>query len=331
MLRYIIRRVLWAIPILIGVSIVSFFIIQLPPGNYLTALMASMRATGESVDMSQLQTLSERYGLDEPMIVQYWKWISGIVLRGDFGQSFLYTRPVSDLLWERLGLTFILAFTSMIFVWLIAFPIGVYSAVRKYSIGDYVMTFVGFIGLATPNFLIALILMYVSFTVFGQSAGGLFSPQYLDAPWSWAKFADMMSKIWIPVVVIGTAGTAALIRIMRANMLDELPKTYVDAARARGLSGAHAVTKYPLRVALNPFVSRIGWELPELISGATITAIVLSLPTTGPLLLEALLAQDMYLAGSFIMMLSVLTVIGTLISDLLLAWLDPRIRQGVVG
>ncbi|MCV3272305.1 ABC transporter permease [Roseobacter sinensis] len=327
---YIFNRVLWAVPILFGASVLSFAIIQLPPGDYLTAVMASMRSTGESVEQSQLVMLRERYGLDDPMIVQYWKWISGIVLRGDFGQSFIYNRPVDELLWERLGLTFVLAFASMIFVWLVAFPIGVYSAMRKYSVGDYVMTFIGFLGLATPNFLIALILMYVSFTVFGTSAGGLFSPEFADAPWSWARFWDMMGKIWIPVVVIGTAGTASLIRIVRANMLDELPRPYVEAARARGLSETRATVKYPLRVALNPFVSRLGWELPDLVSGATITAIVLSLPTTGPLLLEALLAQDMYLAGSFIFMLSVLTVIGTLLSDLLLAWLDPRVRHGLM-
>jgi peptide/nickel transport system permease protein len=232
-------------------------------------------------------------------------------------------------LWERLGLTFVLAFSSMIFVWLVSFPIGVYSAMRKYSVGDYVMTFIGFLGLATPNFLIALILMYLSLTWFGQSAGGLFSPEYVDAPWSWAKFWDMMSKIWIPVVVIGTSGTASLIRIVRANLLDEIPKPYVEAARARGLTETRAMVKYPLRVSINPFVSKLGWEIPDLVSGATITAIVLSLPTTGPLLLEALLAQDMYLAGSFIFMLSVLTVIGTLLSDLLLAWLDPRVRMGL--
>lgn len=330
MLIYVVRRVLWAVPILIAISVVSFAIIQLPPGDYLTALMATMREQGESVEISQLDALRERYGLDQPWSVQYWKWISGIIFAGDFGQSFLYTRPVADLLWERLGLTFLLAFVSMIFVWVVSFPIGIYSAVRKYSTGDYIATFIGFIGLATPNFLIALVLMYISFVYFGQSAGGLFSPEYIDAPWSWAKFLDMMSKIWIPVIVIGTAGTASLIRIMRANLLDELPKAYVETARARGLTERRLLVKYPLRVALNPFVSRLGWELPDLVSGATITAIVLSLPTTGPLLLEALLAQDMYLAGSFIMMLSVLTVIGTLISDLLLAWLDPRIRRGIM-
>jgi peptide/nickel transport system permease protein len=329
MTNYIINRILWSLPILLAASVVSFAIIQLPPGDYLNAVMAQMRANGETVDPAQIQVLRDRYGLDDGVVIQYWKWISGIVLRGDFGQSFLYNRPVDDLLWERLGLTFVLAFSSMIFVWLVSFPIGVYSAMRKYSVGDYVMTFIGFLGLATPNFLIALILMYLSLTWFGQSAGGLFSPEYVDAPWSWAKFWDMMSKIWIPVVVIGTSGTASLIRIVRANLLDEIPKPYVEAARARGLTETRAMVKYPLRVSINPFVSKLGWEIPDLVSGATITAIVLSLPTTGPLLLEALLAQDMYLAGSFIFMLSVLTVIGTLLSDLLLAWLDPRVRMGL--
>ena len=328
--RYILHRTLWAVPILFGISVLSFVVIQLPPGDYLSAMIASMRASGESIDQSQIESLRARYGLDDPLVVRYWAWISGIVLHGDFGHSFLYNRPVSDLLWERLGLTFVLAFSAMVFVWVVAFPIGVYSAVRKYSWGDYAMTLVGFLGLATPNFLIALVLMYVSFTVFGQSAGGLFSPAYVDAPWSWGKLWDMLGKIWIPVVVIGTAGTAGLIRIVRANMLDEIPKPYVEAARARGLGETRALVKYPLRVALNPFVSKLGWELPDLVSGATITAIVLSLPTTGPLLLEALLAQDMYLAGSFLLTLSALTVVGTLLSDLLLAWLDPRVRRGLM-
>ena len=326
MLDYIIRRILWMIPTLLAISVVSFFIIQLPPGDFLTSIIAMMREQGEAVDAAQLEALRDRYGLDQPFYVQYWRWISGILLEGDFGRSFLYTQPVGDLIWERLGLTFLISFSSMIFIWVVALPIGVYSAVRKYSVGDYVVTFIGFIGLATPNFLIALILMYLSFTWFGQSVGGLFSPEYIDAPWSLAKFGDLMSHLWIPVIVLGTAGTAALIRIMRANLLDELHKPYVETARASGLSETRLLVKYPVRVALNPFISRVGWELPDLVSGATITAIVLSLPTTGPLLLEALLSQDMYLAGSFIMMLSVLTVIGTVVSDLLLAWLDPRIR-----
>jgi peptide/nickel transport system permease protein len=329
MLRYVLHRLMWAIPTLIAISMVVFFIIQLPPGDYLTALLANMREAGENVDSSQIEALRESYGLDQPFLYQYWLWFSKIIFAGDFGTSFLYNRPVSTLIWERLGMTFVLAFAGMLFVWLLAFPIGVYSAVRKYSTGDYIASFIGFLGLATPNFLIALVLMYYSFVWFGQSVGGLFSPEFVDAPWSWARFRDFLSHAWIPVVILGTSGTASLIRIMRANLLDELPKPYVVTARAKGLSESRVIIKYPVRVALIPFVSRLGWELPDLISGATILGIVLSLPVTGPLLIEALLAQDMYLAGSFIFMKSVLTVAGTLISDLLLAWLDPRIRHGM--
>jgi peptide/nickel transport system permease protein len=329
MLPYIAKRLFWALPTLFAISIVVFVIIQLPPGDYLSALIANMREAGENVDMAQIESLRSEYGLDQPVIVQYWLWFSKIVFEGDFGVSFLYNRPVSDLLWERLGMTFVLAFAGMLFVWLMAFPIGVYSAVRKYSPGDYVASFIGFLGLATPNFVIALVLMYYSFVWFGQSVGGLFSPEFVDAPWSWAKFVNFLSHAWIPIVILGTSGTASLIRIMRANLLDELPKPYVVTARAKGLRERDVILRYPVRVALIPFASRLGWELPDLISGATILGIVLSLPVTGPLLIEALLAQDMYLAGSFIFMKSVLTVVGTLLSDLLLAWLDPRIRHGM--
>ncbi len=326
MLEYIIRRIIYIIPTLFAISIVAFAIIQLPPGDYLTSLVAGMAEQGETVDSATLAALRERYGLGQPFYVQYYKWISGIILRGDFGQSFEWNRPVSALIWDRLALTFVISFASLIFIWVVAFPIGIYSAVRKYSIGDYIATFIGFIGLATPNFLIALVLMYIAFAYFGQSVGGLFSPEYVDAPWSWGKFVDMLAHLWIPMIVIGTAGTAGLIRIMRANLLDELSKPYVVTARAKGVPESNLLLKYPVRVALNPFVSTVGWVLVGLVSGEAIVSIVLSLPTTGPLLLRALMAQDMYLAGSFILMLSTLTVIGTLISDILLAWLDPRIR-----
>lgn len=326
MLAYIIRRLLYMIPTLFAISLVSFLIIQLPPGDYLNTLVAELAAQGDQVDRARLVALEERYGLNQPVYVQYWKWITGILLRGDFGQSFEWNRPVSTLIWGRLGLTFLLSLSTLLFIWLVAFPIGIYSAVRKYSIGDYTATFLGFIGLAIPNFLLALVLMYVSFKFFNQSVGGLFSPQYIEAPWSWGKVVDLLAHIWVPMVVLGTAGTAGLIRIMRANLLDELHKPYVETARAKGVSESKLLLKYPVRVALNPFVSTVGWVLPELVSGAAIVSIVLSLPTTGPLLLRALQSQDMYLAGSFIMMLSVLTVVGTLLSDLLLAWLDPRIR-----
>ena len=326
MVGYTLKRVLYMVPTLIAISFVSFFIIQLPPGDFLTTMVARMEEQGETFDRSQVAALEERYGLNQPFPVQYWKWISGIVFHGDFGQSFHFRQPVQNLIWDRLGLTFVLSLSTLLFIWAVALPIGVYSAVRKYSVGDYVATFLGFIGLATPNFLVALILMYISFKYFGQSVGGLFSPEYSNAPWSFAKVGDLLAHLWIPMIVLGTSGTAGLIRIMRANLLDELFKPYVVTARAKGMSELALLVKYPVRLALNPFVSTIGYVLPGLVSGATIVSIVLSLPTTGPMLLQALTAQDMYLAGSFIMLLSALTVIGTLLSDLLLAWLDPRIR-----
>lgn len=326
MLGFIVRRILYAIPTFLAVSIVAFIIIQLPPGDYLTTLVASMASQGESVDPAALEALRNRYGLGEPIWVQYFKWMSNIFLRGDFGQSFEWNQPVTSLIWNRLMLSFTLSLSTLLFVWAVALPVGIYSAVRQYSLGDYTFTFLGFIGLAIPNFLLALVLMYIGFKFFGQSVGGLFSPEYQEAPWSWAKFLDMLGRLWIPIVIIGTAGTASLIRIMRANLLDELRKPYVVTARAKGLPEHQVIMRYPVRVALNPFVSTIGWVLPALISGEAITAIVLSLPTTGPLLLRSLMSQDMYLAGSFILMLSTLTIIGTLLSDVLLALLDPRIR-----
>lgn len=326
MLQYIIKRILYMIPTLLVISMVSFIIIQLPPGDYLDTLIATMASQGESVNYEAMRALEDRYGLGQPIYVQYYKWISNIILRGDFGQSFTWNKAVSEIIWDRLLLTFVLSLASLLFVWVVAFPVGIYSAVKQYSVGDYIATFLGFIGLATPNFMIALILMYIAFKVFNQSVGGLFSPEYIDAAWSWARVGDLLAHLWIPVIIIGTAGTAGLIRIMRANLLDELKKPYVITARAKGVSETRLLFKYPVRTALNPFVSTVGWVLPELVSGEAIVAIVLSLPTTGPILLRALLQQDMYLAGSFIMMLSTLTVVGTLVSDLLLAWLDPRIR-----
>lgn len=326
MLRYVGKRVLYMVPTMIAISVVAFLLIQLPPGDFVTSLAAQMSQQGDTIDPSTLALLRRQYGLDEPIWVQYWIWISNIVFRGDFGRSFDWNAPVSDLLWNRLGLTFVLAFTALVFTWVVSLPIGIYSAVRKYSVGDYFATFLAFIGLAVPNFLLALIMMYVALKLFGVSVDGLFSPQYVDAPWSWAKVYDLAQHMIIPVIVLGTSGTAALVRIMRANLLDELYKPYVTTARIKGLSEWRLILKYPVRAALNPFVSTLGWTLPELVSGATVTAIVLNLPTTGPLLLRALIAQDVYLAGAMILMLSVLTVIGTLLSDLLLAWLDPRIR-----
>ncbi len=329
--EYILRRILLMIPTLFVISIVAFLVIQLPPGDFLTTLVAGLMEQGETVDKTQLAALQQQYGLGRPVHVQYWKWMSGIFLRGDFGRSFAWQKPVKELIWGRLGLTFALSLSTMLFTWVVAIPIGIYSAVRQYSIGDYVATFFGFIGLAIPNFLLALVLMYVAFRYFNMSVGGLFSPQFVDAPWSWAKLVDFVQHLWIPMIVLGTSGTAGLIRILRANLLDELKKTYVVAVRSRGAGEFALLMRYPVRVAMNPFVSTIGWALPNLVSGATVTAIVLNLPTTGPLLLHALKTQDMYLAGSFIMMLSTLTVIGTLVSDILLALVDPRIRYTKAG
>ena len=326
MMKYILKRILYMIPTLIAISILSFFIIQLPPGDYLTAKIAGMVEQGQTIDVATLDQMKARYGLDQPMIVQYWKWVSGIVLRGDFGESFEWNRPVTDMIWGRLGLTFVLSFVTLIFIWVVAFPVGIYSAVKKYSIGDYTFTFFGFIGLAIPNFLFALTLMYFAFSKLGLSVGGLFSPKFQEAPWSWDKFVDLMQHIWIPMIVLGLSGTASLIRTMRANLMDELKKPYVETARAKGLAERKLLVKYPVRVALNPFISTVGWILPTLVSGSTVVSIVLNLPTTGPLLLRSLQSQDMYLAGSFILLLSTLTVIGTLLSDILLAVADPRIR-----
>jgi peptide/nickel transport system permease protein len=266
------------------------------------------------------------YGLDQPIYMQYFKWIRNIVLKGEFGYSFTYQRDARTIIVERLPMSFALAFSSMLFVWAVAMPIGIYSAVRQYSAADYAASFLGFIGLAVPNFLLALIFLFITYKYMGQAMIGLFSQQYADAPWSWAKVLDLLKHLWIPMIIIGTGGTAGLIRTMRANLLDELHKPYVVTARSKGLTERKVIFKYPVRVALNPFVSTVGWALPGLISGTTIVSIVLGLQTTGPLMLRALQAQDMYLAASFLLLLSALTVIGTFISDILLAWLDPRIR-----
>jgi peptide/nickel transport system permease protein len=326
MLQYILKRLLYMIPTLIAISVVSFAIINLPPGDFVDRIVAQRRTAGETVSLQEQQDLRTFYGLNKPVTEQYFTWITNILTRGDFGRSFRWNLPVSDLIWERMALTVLLSLSSMLFIWVVAIPIGVYSAVRKYSLGDYVATFFGFIGLAVPNFLLALALMYISFRYFGQSVGGLFSPAYVNAPWSLAKVGDLLSHLWIPMIVLGTAGTASLIRTLRANLLDELGRPYVTTARTKGLPEAWLVVKYPLRHALNPFVSSLNGIFVDLVSGSTIVAVVLSLQTTGPLLLDALRSEDMFLAGSFIMLLSALAVVGTLLSDILLAWLDPRIR-----
>jgi peptide/nickel transport system permease protein len=328
MLAYIGRRLLMMIPTLFAVSLVSFIIIQLPPGDFMTTYVATLSAEGETIDADVIARLEARYGLNQPVHVQYYKWISNILLRGDFGYSWDWERPVAELIGQRLLLTFVISLSTLLFIWAVAFPVGIYSAVRQYSVGDYFFTFVSFLGRSIPSFLLALVLMWVAFSYFDQSVGGLFSSEYEEAPWSVGKVRDLLSHLWIPMVVLGIGGTAGLIRIMRANLLDELHKPYVVTARSKGLRESRLLLKYPVRAALNPFVSTLGWQLPRLVSGSSIIAIVLNLPTTGPLLLKALRAQDMYLAGSFIFILSTLTVIGTLISDLLLAWLDPRIQVG---
>jgi peptide/nickel transport system permease protein len=319
MFALIAKRVLWVIPTLLAISIITFAIIQLPPGDYLTSYIAALQETGETVDEAQVAALRKQYSLDQPAYVQYFRWMEGMIFRGDLGMSFEENRPVATLIGERLLLTVVISIATLIFTWAIAIPIGIYSAVKQYSAGDYVFTFLGFIGLATPGFLLALIFMYVGYTVFGVSAGGLFSPEFQSAAWSLAKVWDLLKHLWIPVVIVGLEGTAGL-------MLDELRKQYVLTARAKGVGRLRLLLKYPVRVAINPIVSTIGWLLPAIVSGATITSVVLGLPTTGPRLLQALMNQDMFLAGSMVMMLSFLTVIGTLISDLLLLWLDPRIR-----
>jgi peptide/nickel transport system permease protein len=326
MIGYIIKRLLYMIPTLFGMSLVSFMIIQLPPGDYLTSMLASMADSGQTVDAEQIARLKSIYGLGDPIYVQYWKWIFGILSRGDFGYSFEWNQPVAGLIWSRMGSTLVISLFSLVFVWAVSLPIGIYSAVRRHSIGDHFFTFLGFIGLAVPNFILALVLMYIAYKYLGQSVGGLYSSEMADAPWSFAKLGDFLAHLWIPVIIIGASGTAALIRILRANLTDELHKPYVVTARAKGLPEYKVILRYPVRIALNPFVSAIGWVLPHLVSGVTIIAIVLNLPTAGPLLFRALVSQDMYLAGSFILLLSALTLVGMLISDILLALLDPRIR-----
>ena len=326
MLIFIAKRLLWMIPSLFVISFLAFVLIQLPPGDFVTTYIATLAASNETVDQNTANDLRQRFGLDQPMLVQYAKWIWGIVTRGDFGLSFEWQQPVSGLIWERMILTLVLTFSTLLLTWGIALPVGVFSAVEKYSWGDYLFTFFSFLGLAVPSFLLALVLMYVAAVEYGQEVGGLFSEQYVAAPWSLGKIVDLMAHLWIPVIILAVSGTASLIRVMRANMLDELPKAYVTTARAKGLSEFRLLMKYPMRLALNPFVSTIAWLLPNLVSGSIIVAIVLNLPTAGPLLLQSLMAQDMYLAGAFVLLICGLTLIGSLISDILLALVDPRIR-----
>ena len=322
---YVFRRVIYAVVTLLVVSVVAYVIIQLPPGDYLTSYIMRLEMQGGEVTDAEVETLKREYGFDLPPHLRYFKWMANL-LRGDLGRSFFYNRPVLELLAERLPLSLLVSLLALLFTYLVSIPVGIYSATHQYSVWDYTLSFVGFVGLATPNFILALLLMFFFFKTFGLSIGGLFSPEYLLEPWSWGKFVDLLKHLPVPVIVIGTAGTAGLIRVMRGLMLDEMAKQYVVTARAKGVGERRLLFKYPVRVSLNPIVSTIGWTLPAIVSGQTITAIVLSLPTVGPLLLEALINEDIILAGSVVMILSFLTVLGTLLSDLLLVVLDPRIR-----
>ena len=328
MQSYVIRRLLYFIPTLILISIISFAVIQAPPGDFVTTLVVQMEARGDQVDEDLINALRARYGLGKPLWQQYLIWI-GNILQGDLGVSMAYNQPVSRIIMDRLPWSLLFSFSAFLIVYAIGFPIGFLSAVRQYSIADYFLTFVGFIGLAIPNFMLALILLWGYFEATGQALVGIYSVEYAVAPWSFGKFLDLLNHLWIPAVIIGTAGTAGLIRIVRANLLDELKKLYVTAARAKGVPETRLILKYPVRLAINPVISNIGYVLPALISGEVITSIVIGLPTIGPVLLRALQTEDMFLAGSIVLILSVLTLVGTLVSDLLLAVIDPRIRHGV--
>jgi len=325
MVAYILRRLLLATVTVGVISALSFVIIKLPPGDYVTSYIAEMEAGGGTVSRAEAEAMRHQLGLDQPLYVQYGKWM-GRLLRGDFGVSLEYRRPVVDVIGDRLWTTITLSFTALCFTWVLALPIGVYSAAHQYSVGDYVLTCIGFVGVAVPGFLLALVMLYASFVLFNAKVGGLFSPAYLDAPWSPARAWDLAKHLPLPALLLAVSGIAQTMRIMRANLLDELRKPYVTTARAKGLSATRALLKYPVRVALNPFVSTVGYSLPYIVSGSIIVSIVLNLPTVGPLLVTALLAQDMFLAGAIILMLGVMTVVGTLASDLLLMWVDPRIR-----
>ena len=325
MIAFLSRRVILAVLTVIAISMLSFAIIQLPPGDFVTAYVAILSSMGSIVTQEEADILREQYGLDKPVYVQYIKWV-GLIMRGNFGMSMEYNLPVLDVIGDRLTLTMVLSVAAILLTWLLALPIGIYSAVKQYSLGDYVFTFVGFIGIAVPSFLLALVVMYLGFRYFNTNVGGLFSPEFALEPWSWAKVQDLLAHLPVPALILGLAGTAQLIRIMRANLLDELRRPYVVTARAKGLKESRVVLKYPVRAALNPFASTIGYLFPYVVSGSIIVSLVMSLPTVGPLLLRALIAQDMFLAGTIVLMLGVMTVIGTFISDLILMWIDPRIR-----
>ena len=326
MIEYIVKRVLLLIPVMTVISIVIFVVIQLPPGDYLTNYIANLEQQGIDVTESEAASLRRTYGLDQGIAEQYFRWISNIILHGDFGRSFAWNKPVSALLWERVPLTIIISLITTIFIYAVSIPIGIYTATHKYSFFDYFWTFIGFIGLSVPGFLLALLIIWWTYSIFGISISGLFSQEYIAEPWSIGKVFDMLKRIWFPIIIIGMSGTAGLIRVMRGNLLDELQKQYVTTARAKGVPEKTVLYRYPVRIAVNPIVSTVGWVLPSVVGGEVLVSIVLNLPTTGPVLLKAVMFQDMYLAGSITLILSLLTVIGTLIADILLVWIDPRIR-----
>lgn len=330
MFEYIIRRLIFLIPVLLIVSIVAYMVIELPPGDYLTTHIMRLRAAGTHVAEDEIARLTRMFGLDKPPYMRYFLWLWKIIRYGDLGLSFQWNKPVSEVIGERIGLTMTISIVTLLFSWSMGIIIGIYSATHQYSIFDYSFTFLGFIGVSIPSYLLALVIMYFVYARFGIAVTGLFSPAYADAPWSIAKFIDLLRHVWLPVLIIGTGGTAWIARIMRGTLLDELRKQYVITARAKGLPERKLIFKYPVRIAINPLVSSIGWLLPSIISGETITSIVLNLPTCGPVLFRALMTQDEYLAGSFILILSALAVIGGLVTDIVLAWLDPRIRYGGV-
>jgi peptide/nickel transport system permease protein len=326
MSQYIIKRLLLLPLLLVVFSIFAFVIIQAPPGDYITTYIADLAASGSAIDQAQVDAMRARYGLDQPMYIQYLKWMQRLIA-GDLGFSLDWQKPIKELIGERIALTVVLGLFTFAFTWILAVPIGIVSAVKQYSFLDYFFTVFNYFGVATPTFMTALVLMWIAFSQFGISVTGLFSPEYIDAPWSMARVQDLLRHMWLPMVILGLDGTARLARIMRANLLDELNKPYVEMARAKGMSEWRLVMKYPVRLAINPLVSTIGWYLPLIFSGSVIVATVLNLPTIGPMLLRSLISQDMFLAGSIVMIYLFLAVIGTLLSDILLAWLDPRIRM----
>lgn len=328
MVNYILMRLLRMIPQVLIISVLAFIIIQLPPGDFLTERLNRLRASGYTVDEAEVQRLTKMYGLDKPMHLQYLKWITNIVTKGDFGYSFVFSKPVNEIIGSRMGMTFFIAFLAFVVCWSFAIPVGILVAVKQYSVVDYFFTFLGFIGLAVPGFLLALVLMYISYSWFGLKVGGLFSQEFQTAPWSWARLVDFLKHIWLPVIILAIGGTANLIRTLRATMLDELRKQYVTVARAKGLSEFKVLMLYPVRIAINPIVSTFGWLLVWFFSGGTVVEIVLNLDTAGPVLWRALMNQDMYTAGAYIVIIGTLTALGSLISDLMLAALDPRIRFG---